>query len=400
MIDKVAVAGPSQKRRALTRRRRYATVRLTMTSMVLLRMLAVSLCGMPLFAQTSVVLGELYGKVAGANGAVLADVAVTLANEDTGFRRHTPTDALGEYRFLLIPSGIYTLRVVKTSFGPGERREVRVLVGQATSLDMVLEEDIAIRTEISLPPGKLTVAPAVYLVDVERTHPANFIGETRIRDLPMNRRDYLSFVLLAPGVADARVIADNTDLRVKQTPTSDISFFGSNGRGNSVTVDGGEMFDGGGGVRSNVSQEAVQEFQVNRGNYSAEIGAASGGAINIDTKSGTNAVHGSAFWFTRHQSLDASDPFARLVGRGGVSRIKPPSKRQQLGGSIGGPLRRDRTFIFAAFESLVRRESSVVSILSDYSIFGPTPASRRSFNAVRCISGATYWITFPRTSGR
>ena len=345
-----------------------------MTSMVLLRMLAVSLCGMSLIAQTSVVLGELYGKVTSSNGAVLADVAVTLANEDTGFRRQTPTDALGEYRFLLIPSGTYTLRVVKTSFGPAERREVRVLVGQATSLDMVLEEDIAIRTEISVPPGKLTAAPAVYLVDVERTHPANFIGETRIRDLPMNRRDYLSFVLLAPGVADARVIADNTDLRVKQTPTSDISFFGSNGRGNSVTVDGGEMFDGGGGVRSNVSQEAVQEFQVNRGNYSAEIGAASGGAINIVTKSGTNGVHGSAFWFTRHQSLDASDPFARLVGRGGVSRIKPPSKRQQLGGSIGGPLRRDRTFIFAAFESLVRRESSVVSILSDYSIFGPTPA--------------------------
>jgi hypothetical protein len=129
----------------------------------------------------------------------------------------------------------------------------------------------------------------------------------------------------------------------------------------------------GGGVRSTLSQEAIEEFQINRSNYAAEFGSASGGTINIVSKSGGNQWHGSAFGFFRHQSLDAGNPFARVLQGDRLVRVKPPAKRQQFGGSLGGPLRRDRTFLFAAFEGLVRRESSVVSILTDTSIFGPTP---------------------------
>src|SRR6185503_1404978 len=140
--------------------------------------------------------------------------------------------------------------------------------------------------------------------------------------------------LLAPGVVDSNALADNTDFRVAQTPQSGISFYGNNGRGNSITVDGAEANDQGGGVRANLSQEAVQEFQINRSNYNAEFGGASGGVINIVSKSGSNDVHGSIFGIFRHQAFDAADPFAVDMIGDTTRRIKPPAKRQQYGGTF------------------------------------------------------------------
>src|SRR5512132_3755749 len=102
-----------------------------------------------------------------------------------------------------------------------------------------------------------------------------------------------------PGVSDSTRVASDLDFRVKQTPQSGLSFYGSNGRGNSVTVDGGEANDDAGGVRPTMSQDAIQEFQINRSNYSAELGGASGASINIVSKSGTNLLHGSFYGFFR-----------------------------------------------------------------------------------------------------
>jgi hypothetical protein len=334
----------------------------------------VLMCGWLANGQTSVVHGELHGLLTDPANSVVPGVTLTLKGLETGFRRVAATNSFGEYRFLLLPVGVYDLTFEHPSFQTTRRDAVHVLVGQATAIDVQLA--LAVRAE------EVTVSAVSEAIDPQRTNPASFVNEARIRNLPIDRRDYLTFVLLSPGIADARLVADSVDLRVKQTPTSDLSFFGSNGRGNFITVDGGEMVDGGGGVRSNVSQEAVQEFQVNRATYSAEIGAATGGAVNIVTRAGGNKLHGTAFWFSRHQSLDAANPFATLVSSSGVRRVKPPSRRQQVGGSIGGPLRRDRTFAFAAFESLIRRESSVVSVLPDYSIFGPTPAQESVLAAI------------------
>src|SRR5206468_10413677 len=136
------------------------------------------------------------------------------------------------------------------------------------------------------------------------------IEERSIQELPIDRRDYLTFSLLMPGVSNSNNIADNTDFRVKQTPQSGLSFYGSNGRGNNVTVDGGEANDDAGGVRLNVNQDAVQEFEVNRSNYSAELGSASGASVNIVTKSGSNDLHGSVYGFFRDDVMDSRDPFA------------------------------------------------------------------------------------------
>jgi len=318
----------------------------------------------PLWGQTNIASGELYGVIVDPSGVPVAATIVALESLATGWKRQALSGGTGEYRFLLVPPGVYQVRAEKAAFRVSLTNGAEVIVGHATQLDL--------RLEIGEVRETMVINATTGMVDTERTNSASFLNDTLIHELPINRRDYLTFVLLAPGVTDAKAVVDNSDLRIKQTPSSGISFFGSNGRGNSVTVDGGEMNDGGGGVRSTIGQEAVEEFQINRGNYSAEIGAASGGAINIISKSGTNEVHGSAFLLARNDSLDAGDPFARVIQGSSIVRLKPPSNRQQFGASLGAPLRRNRTFLFVSFEGIVRRESSVVSILTDDSIFGPT----------------------------
>ena len=155
---------------------------------------------------------------------------------------------------------------------------------------------------------QVTGEPVV--VDTERGGQADSINQQYISRLPISRRDYLTFTLLMPGAANSTRLTDDQDFRVKQTPQSGPSFYGSNGRGNSVTVDGGEANDDEGSVRLTLSQDAVQEFQINRSNYSAELGRASGASINIVSKSGTDHVHGSLYGFFRNDAMDARDPFA------------------------------------------------------------------------------------------
>jgi len=317
-------------------------------------------------AQSNVNFGELHGTVTDATGGLVPGVKVTVQSDETGLARATSTDGAGQYRVLLLPPGDYQVKFEKDRFRTQLARATRVTVGQIAILDAGLE--VGATTEVI----EVTGAPA--LVENERSHQANTLEQDAIRNLPINRRDYLTFSLLAPGVVDSTALADNNDFRVKQTPSSGLSFYGSNGRGNSVTIDGGEANDAGGGVRTTISQEAVQEFQINRSNYSAELGGASGGVINIVSKAGGNQVHGSLFSYFRHDSLDAGDPFARVLRGNRLERTKPPSQRQQFGGSFGGPIQKDRTFFFGAFEGLVRDESAVVGLLSDLSIFDPTPA--------------------------
>src|SRR4029077_14139787 len=133
---------------------------------------------------------------------------------------------------------------------------------------------------------------------------ADTLTQEEINNLPIGRRDYLTFTLLVPGVSNSTRLASDQDYRVKQTPQSGLSFYGSNGRGNSVTVDGGEANDDTGGVRLNGSEDTVEEFQIKRSNYSPELGSASGASINLVTRSGTNRVRGNLFGFFRNDALD------------------------------------------------------------------------------------------------
>jgi len=140
---------------------------------------------------------------------------------------------------------------------------------------------------------------------------ANTLTQQYIADLPINRRDYLTFTLLTPGVSDSTRLAGDQDFRVKQTPQSGLSFYGSNGRGNSVTVDGGEFNDDSGGVRPNLSQDAVQEFQIKPEQLHGRTWR--GGRPHPSTSCRSlarNQIHGSLYGFFRNDVFDAADPFA------------------------------------------------------------------------------------------
>jgi hypothetical protein len=227
---------------------------------------------------------------------------------------------------------------------------------------------------------EVTSEPPV--VDTARGSQADVVGEPSIQQWPIVTRDYLAFSLLMPGVSNSNTIADNADFRVKQTPQSGLSFYGSNGRGNSITVDGGEANDDTGGVRLNVSQDAVQEFEINRSNYSAELGSASGASVNIVTRSGSNHLHGSLYGFFRNDAMDARDPFAfspalqpgqfSLDAKG--SPVKNSLSRQQFGGALGLPIIKDRTFLFISYEGLRSDAEDSVPLLTKSSIFAPTAA--------------------------
>jgi hypothetical protein len=244
-------------------------------------------------------------------------------------------------------------------------------------------------------------------VETERGSQANTLTQEDIAQLPIDRRDYLTFTLLTPGVSNSTRLASDQDFRVKSTPQSGLSFYGSNGRGNSVTVDGGEANDDAGGVRLTLSQDAVQEFQVNRSNYSAELGGASGATINIVSKSGTNEMHGSLYSYFRNDAMDAADPFARtqalapgqvfnpLQADSNSSPTKNSLRRYQFGGTAGFPIKKDKTFLFAAFEGLRQDAQNSVPILTSTSLFRPTGPQDTIFaglaaqgNApVPCLSG-------------
>jgi hypothetical protein len=339
------------------------------------------------FAQAGGATSEIVGRVTDPNGANVSGATVTATDTEKGVKRTSTTDEDGIYRLLSLTPGTYQLKVEARGFS-AQIQNVQVTVGQTFNQDFSLK--------VGETTAVVEVTSETPIIETERSQQSNTINEKIIRNLPIDRRDYLTFTLLTPGVVDSNALADNSDFRVTQTPQSGISFYGNNGRGNSITVDGAEANDQGGGVRSNLSQEAVQEFQVNRSNYNAELGGASGGVINIVSKTGTNNFRGSAFAFFRHQALDAGDPFAIVLQGTTLTRIKPDANRQQYGFTLGFPIIKDKTFFFGGYEGLRRAESSTVPVLTNLAIFQPTAAQTAIINTlaanpsaalITCING-------------
>jgi hypothetical protein len=312
-----------------------------------------------LSAQSQVNGGDLAGVITDAQSRAVPDATVTVTSIDRGISRTTVSGSGGEYRILLLPPGEYRVRIAATSFATAVVEHARIGIGQTLTLNVQLQLG-AVTTEV-------TVAAEATTIEPERTQQASAIERRRIENLPINRRNYLDFALLTPGVTPTNDLVDSTDYRVVQTPQSGLSFGGSNGRGNNMTVDGVENYLDSGGVRHSVSQEAVEEFQINRNSFLAEFGDAFGGTINVVTRAGTNDVHGNVFGFLRQRDLQARNFF---------DPVKSAFTRVQSGATFSAPLKRDRTFLFAAFERLDRHETSFVPILRDRSAFGSLTASQ------------------------
>ncbi len=299
-------------------------------------------------AQASSSTAELRGQITDANGAVIPGAKVTLLDKAKGVSRTATADVDGNYAFIgLLPSS-YDLKVEAQGFAASNTATVELTVGQQANIPFKLSAG-GVQATIDIVAG-------AEVVETNRTEQSSTIGARQINSLPINRRNFLDYALLTPGVADSDNIADSSDFRVAQTPQSGLSFGGNNGRGNMVSVDGAETLGASGGVQATISQEAVQEFQVVRNSYSAELGGASGGVVNIVSKSGANSFHGSAFGLFRDQRFDARNFFD--YNPNGKSSFN----RQQYGGSVGGPIKQDKIFFFSSVERLSQDRTTFVNL--------------------------------------
>jgi hypothetical protein len=329
--------------------------------MVLFQVVGVAPC----FGQASSSGAELRGQVLDAAGAAVPNATLTLTDVNKGTSRTTTSDGDGNFLFLnLLPSS-YDVKIEASGFAQTTLR-VELAVGEQANLP------------VNLTPGGVdeivNIMAGAEVVEVERSQQSSVVTAREITNLPINRRNYLDYALLTPGVSDSDNIADASDFRVAQTPQSGLSFGGNNGRGNLVSVDGGETNTVTGSVQPAVSQEAVQEFQVVRNSYNAEFGGSSGGIVNIISKSGSNRYSGSVFGLFRDDRFDARNSFD--FDPNGQSDFN----RQQFGGSFGAPLRRDKTFFFTSVERFSQDETTFVNLLNDPSIFQITASQDALFD--------------------
>lgn len=334
--------------------------------------------------------GQIKGTVYDPSGSVIPGAAVEAVDVAKGTHYTATTDSSGQFEFPNLPPSTYEVTTRHAGLQTQIQKGLLLQVGQTALVDFHLA--------LAGATASVEVSAEQIAIETTRGSQADALSQRYIEDLPINRRDYLTFTLLLPGVSNSNQIADNADFRVKQTPQSGLSFYGSNGRGNSVTVDGGEFNDDAGGVRLNLSQDAVQEFQVNRSNYTAELGGAAGASINIVSKSGTNEVHGGLFGLFRNDALDDRDHFALqpAVAPGDLFTTNPDAtatplknslNRQQFGGNIGLPIQKDRTFLFLAYEGLRSDAQDSVPLLTNTSVFDSTPQQNAVISGLLALPG-------------
>ncbi|HQU84976.1 MAG TPA: TonB-dependent receptor [Pyrinomonadaceae bacterium] len=290
-------------------------------------------------AQSQVSTADLSGAVTDPNGAIVVGASVTARNSATGITRTVTANNDGEYQIIGLPPGDYEVSAEAANFKKTVISPVKLTVGQSAQL--------AIKLEIGTKDIIVTVdGGSVELIEVGKTSVANTIDQARIENLPINERSATGFALTLSTVG-----RDN-GRPIGPAPTSGINVGGQRGRSTQVNVDGADFTDNSiNAARTTVGQEAVQEYQVATNSYAAEFGRATGGVVNVVTKRGTNDLHGNVFGFVRDKAIQARNAFAPS------DLDKPDFTRGQYGITLGGPLVKDKTFFFAAFEGRQRRES-------------------------------------------
>ncbi len=288
--------------------------------------------------------GRVNGTVMDNTGAVVANALVSVTNPDTGITQTTKTNNVGEYSFPFLSPATYNLQIAATGFATQQQKKVVVAVGQIITLNFTLKPGAA--SEV------IEVTGEAPLVETGRSDISGNVSPIEVRDLPVRDRNFASLMTLVPGVRPA----PNFDPTKSRSGT--VSANGSDGRAFDYNVDGGDNKDNViGGIVQNYTLEGIQEFNVITDRYSAEAGRTVGGVVNVVTKSGTNKLHGSGFSEFQNSFFDANSAFNRTAGADGVlftpdDQILPKEnfKRYHLGGSLGGPLIKDKFFFFGAYE--------------------------------------------------
>src|ERR1017187_8667345 len=293
------------------------------------------------FSKGGVATGDLHVTVKDPKGSVVINATVTVSDVDKGLVRGATGDGQGGYSARQLPPGTYTVKVEAAGFGKVEAKDVGVTVGRLVEVPVAL----------ALATGKevVEVSSQAELVETSRTSTTDTIGQKRIDILPINGRKNLNFTL-----TDSQVVRDNAP-NLGAAPTSGLNMSGQRARSNLVNVDGADATDNStNGVRSTVSQEAVQEFQIITNNYAPEYGRAAGGVVNIITRSGSNDFHGDVFGYLRNRNFQAVNPFS--------TTSNPAYTRVQAGAAFGGPIKKDKTYYYFAYGTTRRHETGFSSI--------------------------------------
>jgi hypothetical protein len=293
--------------------------------------------------------GDLYVVVKDPKGGLVTNASVAARDESKGLDRATTENSDGQYHILLLPPGQYTVTVQAPGFATATVRDVAITVGQLAEIPITLA--VAGTQEV------IDVSSAAELVETQRTSSTDTIDQKRIDNLPINGRNYINFAL-----TDSQVLRDNAP-SIGAAPTSGLNMSGQRARANLVNVDGADATDNStNGVRSTVSQEAVQEFQIITNGYAPEYGRASGGVVNIITRSGSNDFHGDVYGYLRNRNFQAVNPFSTVPD--------PAYTRVQAGTAFGGPIKKDKTFYYFSYEVTRRHETGFSSVGAPNGTFG------------------------------
>jgi hypothetical protein len=314
-------------------------------------------------AQTA---GNMTGVVQDATGAVLSGARVVVLGTDTGLRREARTDAGGRYVVPSLAAGVYEVRVEMPKFRSVVQKPIELALGETQNLDFTLE--------LGASEQEVTVTAQTPPVNVSTSELSYLVTGTALRELPLNGRNWTDLTLLQPGVTPfphrdgGSVVAHGLGMSIN----------GQEPRANTYLLDGTTMNSFTNGPASSAASTAlgmdtIREFRVETNAYSAEFGRNFGGQINVLTKSGTNSFHGTAFHYLRNDNLDARNFFD--------PSDQPEFRRNQFGGTIGGPLKKDKSFFFFGYEGL--RESLGRTVSSEV----PDLDARRGI-----INGVNYGV--------
>jgi len=331
-------------------------------SLLLTAVIAVLVC--PALSQSTS--GRILGRVADPTGAVLAGVNVTLTNEATGVNRSAQTNSTGDYNFVEVQPGTYTVNFEAAGFKRNVQKNVTVDVNQVVTLNSTLQ--------IGQAEQVVEVTSEAPQVDTTSTQLGAVINDRAVNELPLNQRDTYQFLQLQPGV-QSQLGSGNGSMFYGSESTGSVSVNGGRGRANNFSVNGGDANDQFVNLPTvQPTPDSVEEFRVITNTFDAEYGRNSGSVVNVITKSGSNDFHGDIYEYFRNTILDAQGYF---------NTTRPQWNQNQYGGTFGGPIKKDRTFFFVSYEGRRVREGIPGQLLNV-----PTPAQRTGdFSGVGGFAG-------------
>ncbi|HYL86917.1 MAG TPA: TonB-dependent receptor [Candidatus Angelobacter sp.] len=294
----------------------------------------------------------LSGTVVDPQGLAVKGAKVTVTNTATGASRTSVADDDGRYNLVGLPPGHYKLTVdAGVSFAIYENSAIVLTVGESANFDPHVELKGVQQT--------VTVSTETAPIETTKSEVSDTVEQRRIENLPINGRSYINFTL-----TNSQTTRDMAPT-IGPAPNSGLSIGGARARGTAVSVDGADAVDNSiNAIRATLSQEGIQEFQLILSNYNAEYGRASGGVINIVSKSGSNEFHGDAFGYFRNKAFQARNAFSGVIDptTGALDPVKQAYTRTQSGLTFGGPIKKDKTFVFFSYEYTQREEAGFSSI--------------------------------------